>query len=109
MSVKKNNNQSLYNLLYDLPEEIHKKIVSYNRNYINEIPRWDYEKGKWRPHCNVKCKYCNRRVDTVSLSHYCECEYCRQVYYYLSGRRLYTNIHFKGVCDNTLICWDCAH
>ena len=81
-------------LLSQLPDEIYIIIMKYNNGYIKEIPRWNHEINKWRNHCNVRCSVCKKQASEVALSHLCD----RCIF----GRMCYC-------CDNTLICWSCAH
>lgn len=76
-----------------LPDEIYKIIIEYSTSHIKDIPRWNNETKKWRRHCNIKCYICNRSSYFVSLSHLCDC--CLD--------------NCSGVCNNQLICWECAH
>ena len=79
-------------LLEQLPDEIYKNIIQYRSSYMYDIPRWNSETNKWRRHVNVKCYVCKK--DDVPLSHLC---------------KMCLNGSGNRCCDNTLICWNCAH
>lgn len=81
-------------LLSQLPDELYRVIMEYNSSYMKEIPRWNEKTKKWRSHCNVKCCVCKKPSPTVALCHLCD--------------RCIFNKTTK-CCDNTLICWSCAH
>lgn len=76
-------------MLHRLPDELYRKIMSYIFVPHKQIKR--YDKDGWTSLCINYCYVCKRK--DCALSHLCDC--CM--------------FNTSGVCENTLICWDCAH
>ena len=77
----------------NLPDEVVHIIYMYSNEFLKDIPKWNKNKKKWNRLITNKCHVCNRSSYFVPLSHLCNC--CLN--------------NCSGVCNNELICWECAH
>ena len=73
------------------PDEIYRIIYKYANEYLYDIPKFNTTTKKWNTHPNIYCHVCKQK--NIALAHICNsCHYNK-----------------CGVCDDTLICFSCAH
>ena len=88
-----------------LPDEIYQKVLGNIFTPVSELEATYLDKNSGLKLWNTKiwttrCYKCHRHSSEVSLSHVCHvCQDDDQS----------ENTKTTKVCDNRLICWDCAH
>ena len=92
---------TIMNYLYNVPDEIYKRIMEYIF-----LPKIELKRKtsiyRWNTNLLInKCYICTLSVKNVALNYNCGCNE--------SDENSYSFPKCKDGCKNQLICFDCAH